>query len=80
MSADFFATLGVDAWRGRVFVPEEERPGREHVLIVGHGLWKRRHACASLPGRRSPPRPLLLASRDGSGWRDELWSGRGTSY
>ena len=42
VSADFFDTLGVSAWRGRTFLPEEEQPGREHVVVLGHGLWRRR--------------------------------------
>jgi predicted permease len=42
VSADFFETLGVTAWRGRTFLPEEEQPGNEHVVVVGHGLWQRR--------------------------------------
>jgi predicted permease len=41
-SADFFQTLGATAWRGRTFLPEEEQPGREHVVVLGHGLWQRR--------------------------------------
>jgi predicted permease len=42
VSASFFETLGASAWRGRTFLPEEEQPGREHVVAVGHGLWQRR--------------------------------------
>jgi predicted permease len=42
VSADFFETLGVRAGRGRTFLPEEEQPGREHVVVLGHGLWRRR--------------------------------------
>jgi len=42
VSADFFQTLGATAGLGRTFVIEEERPGREHVVVVSHGLWQRR--------------------------------------
>ena len=42
VSADFFETLGVDAWRGRTFQAAEEQPGRERVALVSHGLWQRR--------------------------------------
>jgi predicted permease len=42
VSADFFRTLGAAAARGRTFRPEEERPGRDHVVVVSDGLWKRR--------------------------------------
>jgi putative ABC transport system permease protein len=26
---------------GRTFTPDEERPGREQVVVIGHGLWQR---------------------------------------
>jgi putative ABC transport system permease protein len=42
VSADFFETLGVPAWRGRTFLPEEEQPGRAGVVVVSYGLWERR--------------------------------------
>jgi predicted permease len=42
VSADFFQTLGVTTAVGRTFLPEEEEPGREHVVVVSHGLWQRR--------------------------------------
>jgi predicted permease len=42
VSADFFHTLGVTTALGRTFLPQEEEPGREHVVVVSHGLWQRR--------------------------------------
>ena len=42
VSADFFQTLGASAGLGRTFAPDEDRPGREHVVVIGHGLWQRR--------------------------------------
>ncbi|HUL78763.1 MAG TPA: ABC transporter permease [Vicinamibacteria bacterium] len=42
VSANFFETLGTAAARGRTFGPEEERPGRDRVVVVSHGLWQRR--------------------------------------
>ena len=42
VSADLFATLGVDPVRGRLFLPQEEEPGRDQVAILGYGLWSRR--------------------------------------
>jgi putative ABC transport system permease protein len=41
-SPDFFQLLGVETLLGRSFVPEEEQPGRDHVVIVSHGFWARR--------------------------------------
>jgi predicted permease len=41
VSSNYFQTLGVRPYRGRVFSAEEEVPGREApVAIIGYGLWK----------------------------------------
>ena len=42
VTADFFSTLGVDAFRGRVFLPNEDTPGQSRVVLLSHGLWHRR--------------------------------------
>jgi predicted permease len=42
-SANFFSTLGVKAYRGRVFLPEEEQ-GTHDVAVISYGLWQRRYA------------------------------------
>ena len=42
-SANFFATLGVKPYRGRVFLPEEEM-GAHDVALMSYGLWQRRYA------------------------------------
>jgi putative ABC transport system permease protein len=42
VTADFLRTLGVGVTRGRDFLPEEDRPGGEGVVILSEGLWKRR--------------------------------------
>ena len=42
-SANFFATLGVKPYRGRVFLPEEET-GTSDVTVISYGLWQRRFA------------------------------------
>ena len=34
--------LGVEPIFGRKFLPEEDAPGGNHVVILGHGLWLRR--------------------------------------
>jgi predicted permease len=41
VSASFFPLLGVQAQAGRVFLPGEDRPGRENVVVLSHGLWSR---------------------------------------
>ena len=42
MSHDLFATLGVKPIAGRSFLPEEDLPGAERVVILGEGFWMRR--------------------------------------
>jgi putative ABC transport system permease protein len=41
-SASFFSLLGVRPVAGRLFLPEEDRPGGPPVAILSHSLWKRR--------------------------------------
>jgi putative ABC transport system permease protein len=41
VSSDFFSVLRSNAMLGRTFTPDEERPGREQVVVIGHGLWQR---------------------------------------
>jgi hypothetical protein len=43
-SSDLFPLLGVRPQLGRVFLAEEETPGREHVVLISDGLWRRRYA------------------------------------
>ncbi len=38
----FFHVLGVQPFLGRAFRPEEDQPGAQTVVIISHGLWKRR--------------------------------------
>jgi predicted permease len=42
-TANFFSTLGIKPYRGRVFLPAEER-GANDVAILSYGLWQRRYA------------------------------------
>src|SRR5579862_4295045 len=42
VSTSFFPLLGVHAQLGGVFLPEEGQPGREHVVLLSDGLWRRR--------------------------------------
>ncbi len=41
VSANFFQLLGVNAFRGRTFLPDEEKPGGEKAALISHALWQR---------------------------------------
>ena len=43
VSSTFFPVLGVHPFLGRNFLPEEEVLGKDHVVILSYGLWKRRY-------------------------------------
>jgi predicted permease len=42
VTANFFRTLGAGAASGRVFLDEEDQPGRNRVVVLSDGLWRRR--------------------------------------
>jgi predicted permease len=51
VSADYFAVLGVTPLRGRVFLPEEETPGRDaQVAMVSYSYWARHNLDPSILG------------------------------
>ncbi len=51
-SASLFRVLGVAPAVGRSLLPEEERAGGPHVVLLSHGLWERRYgADRSVVGR-----------------------------
>jgi putative ABC transport system permease protein len=41
VSPSLFHILGVQPSLGRTFLPEEGRPGHDHEVLLGYGLWKR---------------------------------------
>jgi len=40
VTSGFFTTLQIKAALGRVFVPQEDRPGNSHVIVISDSLWK----------------------------------------
>jgi predicted permease len=53
VSTSFFPLLGVQAALGRVFLPEEGQPGRDRVVLLSDGLWRRRFgADPAISGRK----------------------------
>jgi predicted permease len=43
VTASLFTTLKVQPLRGRVFLPEEDKPGTNNVAIVSERFWQRRY-------------------------------------
>ena len=42
VTASYFPLLGVSPARGRAFLAEEDEPGKENVVVLGHELWQSR--------------------------------------
>jgi putative ABC transport system permease protein len=56
VTSRFFEVLGVQPALGRTFLPEEERAGRDRVVILTDNLWRRRFAAdPAIVGR-----PILI--------------------
>jgi predicted permease len=52
VSSNYFSTLGVPLFRGRVFTPAEEQPGIGiPAIIVSHSYWRRNGADPDLLGK-----------------------------
>lgn len=45
-AANMFSVLGIKPVLGRYFLPEEDRPGGDSVVLIGHSFWQRRFGAA----------------------------------
>jgi putative ABC transport system permease protein len=54
VSGNFFSVMGVEPELGRAFRPDEDQvPGRDAVVVIGHALWERQFGSdPSVLGRR----------------------------
>jgi putative ABC transport system permease protein len=43
VTESFFSVLGVQPLAGRGFLPDEDKPGGERVVVLSFGLWQRRY-------------------------------------
>jgi putative ABC transport system permease protein len=43
VSTNFFSLLGIAIPHGRAFLPDEEQPGNDRVVVISDALWRRRH-------------------------------------
>jgi putative ABC transport system permease protein len=59
VSSSFFPVLGIRPLLGRNFLPEEDRPGQNHVVLLGYGFWQSHFAGDS----RIVGRVLILDGR-----------------
>src|SRR5215471_16021809 len=44
VSADFFPLIGVKPALGHGFATDDEQPGRDHVVLLSNGFWRRRYS------------------------------------
>lgn len=42
-TSNLFSLLGVNTLHGRSFLSEEDQPGRNQVVLLSHGFWRRRY-------------------------------------
>jgi putative ABC transport system permease protein len=52
VSANYFSTLGVPPIQGRTFLPDDERPGAEPVVVLSHRAWTRQGADPEALGKQ----------------------------
>jgi len=44
VTGSLFPLLGIQPYLGRTFLPEEDQPGKNRVVVLSYGLWRRRYS------------------------------------
>src|SRR5688572_24915927 len=70
---NLFSVLGVNAIKGRTFMPEDGKPGQPEVVVIGYDLWQRRFGGdPQIVGRgmtlNGRPREIIGVLPANSGW------------
>lgn len=81
ISANLFPLLGVGAHLGRTFLPEEDQPGGNRVVVMSYGLWQRRFGAdpsiigksLTLNGESCTVVGIMPPDFQFPGRQDELW-------
>jgi putative ABC transport system permease protein len=79
MTANAFAMLGVKPMLGRTFLPQEDRPGADRVVVMSYALWNGHfHADPRMAGRviqlgDESYTVLGVMPRDFLWWGRDLW-------
>jgi putative ABC transport system permease protein len=72
--ATFFELLGVQPLLGRGFRPEEQQPGKEHVVVLSHEYWTQQYgANPDILGRTITLREGT-SSREGTTFREKTYT------
>lgn len=51
-TTNLFSVLGVNAFQGRTFLPDDGKPGEPNVVVIGYDLWQRRFGGGEVVGRK----------------------------
>ena len=49
---NLFSVLGVNAFQGRTFLPEDGKAGQPNVVVISYNLWQRRFGGENVVGRK----------------------------
>src|SRR6266550_7066479 len=51
-TTNLFSLLGVNAFQGRTFAPDDGKPGQPNVVVISYNLWQRRFGGGQVVGRQ----------------------------